>query len=65
MVSEDASTRHAQEFPEIAVVVSFGNEVKTDIEHATVEDDPRKWGNARKVDANQSPSNLKRRRICS
>ncbi|KAG1748955.1 vacuolar DHA amino acid exporter [Suillus paluster] len=47
-------TGHAQNPPHIAVevgcpAVAFCNEVKTDIEHTFVEDDPRKWGNARKT----------------
>lgn len=54
VISKD-SVRHAKESTEshIAVgnpaVVQFYQEAKTDIEHTVVEDDPRKWGNARKV----------------
>ncbi|KAG2348443.1 vacuolar DHA amino acid exporter [Suillus weaverae] len=53
MVSEEG-TRHIQSSPHIAVEVGspvavFYNEIKTDIEHAPVEDDPLRWGNARKT----------------
>ncbi|KAG1882906.1 major facilitator superfamily domain-containing protein [Suillus subluteus] len=53
MVSEEG-TRHVQNSALIAVevgspVVAFYNESKTDIEHAAVEDDPFRWGNARKT----------------
>lgn len=53
MVSEEGA-QHVQNSPHIAVevgspVIAFYNEIKTDIEHATVEDDPLRWGNARKV----------------
>jgi hypothetical protein len=53
MVSEEGA-KHVQNSPHIAVevgspVIAFYNEIKTDIEHATVEDDPLRWGNARKV----------------
>lgn len=51
MVSEEG---HVQNSPHIAVevgspVIAFYNEIKADIEHATVEDDPLRWGNARKT----------------
>ncbi|KAG1736765.1 vacuolar DHA amino acid exporter [Suillus lakei] len=45
MVSEEGP-RNVQNSPQIAVEV--GSPV-TDIEHATVEDDPLRWGNARKT----------------
>lgn len=53
MVSEEGA-KHVQNSPHIAVevgspVIAFYNEIKTDIEHATVEDDPLRWGNARKT----------------
>ncbi|KAG1900729.1 MFS general substrate transporter [Suillus fuscotomentosus] len=53
MVSEEG-TGHVQNSPHIAVevgipVVAFYNEIKTDIEHVTVEDDPLKWSNAHKT----------------
>lgn len=53
MVSEEGA-QHVQNSPHIAVevgspVIAFYNEIKTDIEHATVEDDPLRWGNARKT----------------
>ncbi|KAG2075910.1 MFS general substrate transporter [Suillus decipiens] len=53
MVSEEG-TRQIQNVPHIAVevgspVVAFYTEIKTDIEHAIVEDDPFTWGNARKT----------------
>lgn len=53
MVTEEG-VRHVQNSPQIAVevgspVVAFYNEIKTDIEHAAVEDDPLRWGNARKT----------------
>lgn len=53
MVSEEG-TQHAQKSPRIAVevgspVVAFYDEIKTDIEHAAVQDDPFKWSNARKT----------------
>lgn len=55
VLSED-SVRHIKESTEghvvigsPAAVVQFCQEAKTDIEHTVVEDDPRKWGNARKV----------------
>ncbi|KAG2157590.1 MFS general substrate transporter [Suillus bovinus] len=50
MVSEQGT----QDPPHIALelgspVVAFYDVIKTDIEHATVEDDPLRWGNARKT----------------
>ncbi|KAG0705320.1 vacuolar DHA amino acid exporter [Suillus ampliporus] len=53
-MNPEDGTGHVQDSPQIAVevespAVAFYNEVKTDIEHAFVEDDPRKWGNARKT----------------
>ncbi|KAG2115522.1 MFS general substrate transporter [Suillus clintonianus] len=53
MISEEG-TRDVQDSPHIVVevggpVVACYNEVNADIEHATVEDDPLKWGNARKT----------------
>ncbi|KAG1819638.1 MFS general substrate transporter [Suillus subaureus] len=52
MVSEEC-TRHVQT-PRVAVevrcpVTAFCDEIKTGIEHAVVEDDPFRWGNARKT----------------
>ncbi|KAG1801790.1 major facilitator superfamily domain-containing protein [Suillus subaureus] len=52
MVSEEC-TRHVQP-PRVAVevrcpVTAFCDEIKTGIEHAVVEDDPFRWGNARKT----------------
>lgn len=60
MVSEEG-TGHVQNSPHIAVevgspVVAFYNEIKTDIEHVTVEDDPLKWSNAHKVGGGHSHS---------
>jgi predicted GNAT family acetyltransferase len=54
-VTPEDSVRHVKESTEShvaigsPVVVQFYQEEKTDIEHTVVEDDPRKWGNARKV----------------
>jgi hypothetical protein len=63
MVSEEG-TQHAQKSPRIAVevgspVVAFYDEIKTDIEHAAVQDDPFKWSNARKVGGNHSQSEIR------
>lgn len=53
---EPQAIRHGKEFTQSAgeigspVVAQFYHqEVETDIEHTIVEDDPRKWGNVRKV----------------
>jgi hypothetical protein len=40
--------QHANESVETPVSI-FYQEATTDIEHTIVKDDPRKWGNARKV----------------